>query len=75
MAEAVLLAALFPGPVRPGQVFRGHCVVRNRHLCHPAGGPGGPELQEAEDHPGVPGSGLLGAPREEGCAGAGGEVR
>lgn len=75
VAEAFLLAPLFPGPVRPGPVFRGHRVVRNGHLGQPAGGPGGAELPEAEDHPGVPRAGLLGAPREEGRAGAGGEVR
>lgn len=50
-------------------------MVRNGHLCHPAGGSGGAELQEAEDHPGVPGAGVFGAAREEGCPGAGGEVR
>lgn len=75
MAEAFFPAPLFPGPVCSGQVFRSHCVVRNWHLCHPAGGSGGAEFQEAEDHSGVPRAGILGAAREEGCPGAGGKVR
>lgn len=75
VAEAVLLAALFPAALRPGQGVRGRGVVRDRLLRHAAGGPGGAELQEAANHPGVPGAGALGAAREEGCPGAGGEVR
>lgn len=50
-------------------------MVRNWHLCHPAGGSGGAELQEAENHSGVPRTGVLRAAREEGCEGAGGKVR
>lgn len=75
MGEAVLFAALLPGALRPGQGVRGRGVVRERLPRHAAGGPGGAELQEAADHPGVPGAGALRAAREEGCAGAGGEVR
>lgn len=75
VGEAVLFAALLPGALRAGPGVRGRGVVRERLPRHAAGGPGGAELQEAADHPGVPRAGALGAAREEGCAGAGGEVR
>lgn len=75
VGEAVLFAALLPGALRAGPGVRGRGVVRERLPRHAAGGPGGAELQEAADHPGVPRAGVLGAAREEGCAGAGGEVR
>lgn len=50
-------------------------MVRDWHLCYSAGGSGGIELQEAEDHSGVSRAGLLRAAGEERCSGAGGEVR
>lgn len=75
VGEALLFAALLPGALRAGPGVRGRGVVRERLPRHAAGGPGGAELQEAADHPGVPRAGALGAAREEGCAGAGGEVR
>lgn len=53
VAQAVLLAPLLPGPLRAGPVLRSHRVVRDGRVRHQVGGPGGAELQEAADHPGV----------------------
>jgi len=74
VVEAVLFAPVFLHAVHPGSVLRSRRLVRDWDLRHTAGGPSDAELPEAEDHPGVPGSGLLGPGGEEGCAGAGGEL-
>ena len=75
MVEAVLHPGVFPGAVHAGAAPGDRGLVRDRALRHPAGGPGDPELQKVEDHPGVQRAGILRDSGEERRQRPGGEVR